>query len=201
MSAHSWSFPTLYHGTIDSAAKALGENREDVRLLEDRHLDFGPGFYMTTSLEQAKKWAEKQARREGRLAGSKPPKGAVISLNTNLQNILSFKNWGFGMAFGGIPGQDWNGYFSLVKLYRSLSFGDARKFTQYIGWDVLIGPVAKLGSEIKEIKPSLDQVAFVSDRAIQWLTGKFRLVGYYDVEIFERSVFDRSRSRRRAACD
>ncbi|MDX2101648.1 MAG: DUF3990 domain-containing protein [Alphaproteobacteria bacterium] len=183
MSAPSWTFPTLYHGTIDSAAKALGENRENVRLLEDRHLDFGPGFYMTTSLEQAKEWAKRKALREGRLAGSKPPKGAVISLNTNEHSILCFKNWGFGAAFGGIPRQDWNSYFSLVFLYRSLSFDDARKFTQDIGWDVLIGPVAMVkanpdpSSDVK-IGESQDQVAFVSDRALKWLTGKFQLVGY-----------------------
>ena len=48
----------LYHGSNVAVIEP--------RIIEsDRRLDFGTGFYLTTSLEQAKRWAELTALRRG----------------------------------------------------------------------------------------------------------------------------------------
>lgn len=48
----------LYHGSnVSVAAPRI--------LVPNRTLDFGPGFYTTSSFEQAKRWAGVQARRRG----------------------------------------------------------------------------------------------------------------------------------------
>ena len=48
----------LYHGS-NMAVKA------PQRLTPDRRLDFGMGFYLTSSLEQAERWAELTTKRRG----------------------------------------------------------------------------------------------------------------------------------------
>ena len=48
----------LYHGSNVAV-------QEPQILASDRKLDFGTGFYLTSSLEQAERWAELTAQRRG----------------------------------------------------------------------------------------------------------------------------------------
>ncbi len=58
---------TLYHGTTDTAVSALCKpsgalpHNIDISLCR-AHTDFGQGFYLTTFLQQAEGWADKQFR-------------------------------------------------------------------------------------------------------------------------------------------
>lgn len=57
---NEWELPEVwYHGTdaISAMNVALGVDLSK----SDAKLDFGPGFYLTSNLKQAEKWAEKRA--------------------------------------------------------------------------------------------------------------------------------------------
>lgn len=48
---------TLYHGSLEIVTKP------EIRIYPDRAMDFGQGFYCTTSFEQADKWAKAKIRK------------------------------------------------------------------------------------------------------------------------------------------
>ena len=52
----------LYHGSNVIV-------RKPIMLRSDRKLDFGSGFYVTSSFDQAKRWADLTAKRRGKGAG------------------------------------------------------------------------------------------------------------------------------------
>ena len=52
----------LYHGSNVIV-------RKPILLKSDRKLDFGSGFYVTSSFDQAKRWADLTAKRRGKGAG------------------------------------------------------------------------------------------------------------------------------------
>ena len=55
----------LYHGSIEIVERPEIRRRKP----EDKFLDFGAGFYTTTSHEQAKRWAKIKMRRENKSVG------------------------------------------------------------------------------------------------------------------------------------
>ena len=104
----------LYHGSNV-------EVRQPKLLGGQRPLDFGPGFYTTSDLEQASKWAERTARI--RKAGS--PLVSVYEADVDAVSelkVLSFDS----------PDREWLRFVAANR--RSLIEND--------GWDVVSGPVA-----------------------------------------------------------
>ena len=104
----------LYHGSSI-------EVKKPILLKNQRELDFGKGFYTTSDLEQAIKWAKRTAKRRG-------VDKAFVTVyevdNTDINNIrhLSFDS----------PNKDW------------LNFVVKNRKGEYIAgdWDIISGPVA-----------------------------------------------------------
>jgi len=104
----------LYHGSNV-------EVKEPILLKIQRELDFGKGFYTTSDLEQAARWAERTAKRRGESNAFV----TVYEVNEDeLKNIrlLSFDS----------PNVEW------------LNFVVKNRKGEYIAenWDVISGPVA-----------------------------------------------------------
>ncbi len=104
----------LYHGSNVAVEKPK-------ILLSDRKLDFGTGFYLTSSLEQAKKWAVLTARR--RKSGS--PVVTVYDLREGAAEQLKTRR------FDG-AGAEWLRYVSANR--KAVAFSDDA--------DLVIGAVA-----------------------------------------------------------
>lgn len=104
----------LYHGSNV-------EVKEPKIIQSDRRLDFGTGFYLTTSYEQAKRWAELTTARRG--TGQKTITVFEFdeSLNSNL-NVLVFKQ----------PNKDWLRYAANNRNNENAADD----------YDIVIGPVA-----------------------------------------------------------
>ena len=104
----------LYHGSNV-------EVKEPVLLKVQRELDFGKGFYTTSDMEQAARWAERTAKRRGE-------SNAFVTVyevkDDELKNIrlLSFDS----------PNVEW------------LNFVVKNRKGEYIAgdWDIISGPVA-----------------------------------------------------------
>ena len=104
----------LYHGSNV-------EVKEPILLKVQRELDFGKGFYTTSDMEQAARWAERTAKRRGESNAFV----TVYEVNEDeLKNIrlLSFDS----------PNVEW------------LNFVVKNRKGEYIAgdWDVISGPVA-----------------------------------------------------------
>lgn len=104
----------LYHGSNV-------EVKEPILLKVQRELDFGKGFYTTSDLEQAARWAERTAKRRGESNAFV----TVYEVNEDeLKNIrlLSFDS----------PNVEW------------LNFVVKNRKGEYIAgdWDIISGPVA-----------------------------------------------------------
>ncbi len=104
----------LYHGSNVEV--------EEPKLLKiQRELDFGKGFYTTSSLEQASKWAERTAKR------LKDKQGIVSVYELDEQFLSQLKVLRFDK-----PNADW---LRFVATHRK---GEAVNEE----WDIIIGPVA-----------------------------------------------------------
>ena len=104
----------LYHGSNV-------EVKEPILLKVQRELDFGKGFYTTSDMEQAARWAERTAKRRGESNAFV----TVYEVNEDeLKNIclLSFD----------LPNVEW------------LNFVVKNRKGEYIAgdWDIISGPVA-----------------------------------------------------------
>ena len=104
----------LYHGSNVAV-------REPKLFPTARALDFGAGFYLTTSYEQAKKWAELMVKR--RRTGV--PTVSVYEVNEEQWSELSVLKFN-------APNVEW------------LKFVSANRRNQHMeeNWDVVVGPVA-----------------------------------------------------------
>ena len=104
----------LYHGSYTAV-------REPRLLKNQRELDFGKGFYTTSDLEQARKWAQRTARRLHK-AEAFVTQYEVAEEGLELLRVLHFA----------APDADWLRF--VVKNRKGVP--DAEK------WDVICGPVA-----------------------------------------------------------
>ena len=104
----------LYHGSNI-------EVREPMLLKIQRELDFGKGFYTTSDLEQAAKWAKRTAKRRGTQQAFVTVY-EVDSEEINKLRLLSFD----------LPNAEW------------LSFVVKNRKGEFIAenWDIISGPVA-----------------------------------------------------------
>ena len=104
----------LYHGSSI-------EVKKPILLKNQRELDFGKGFYTTSDLEQAAKWAKRTAKRRG-------VDKAFVTVyevdNADINNIrlLSFDS----------PNKDWLDFVVKNRNGENIA-GD---------WDIISGPVA-----------------------------------------------------------
>ena len=104
----------LYHGSNV-------EVKEPMLLKVQRELDFGKGFYTTTDLEQATKWAKSTAKRRG------VDKAFVTVYEVDNADINNIRLLNFDS-----PNKDW------------LDFVVKNRKGEYIAenWDIISGPVA-----------------------------------------------------------
>lgn len=73
----------IYHGSTQLVK--IPEIRKG-----DTFLDFGPGFYTTTSAEQAERWAKIKMRRENKAIGYVSIYEFVLKLHSNRQKYAVF---------------------------------------------------------------------------------------------------------------
>jgi hypothetical protein len=115
--------------------------------------DFGPGFYTTTWLHQAKNWADIKAQKVRR---NHPRAVAlVLRLTINRNDLASLDDLVFT--------SDGADFFPFVKYCRENGRPHALAVFRQIPYDVIYGPVA-LTNQTLTIKDS-DQVSFHSHRA------------------------------------
>ena len=105
----------LYHGSnIEVSNPQIIES--------DRRLDFGKGFYLTSSYEQAKRWAELTVKRRG------TGKGFVSVFEFDDTSISDLKILHFTQAQ-----KEWLEYVTMNRKNLNIPNDD---------YDVVIGPVA-----------------------------------------------------------
>ncbi|MCF0241861.1 MAG: DUF3990 domain-containing protein [Treponema sp.] len=88
----------------------------------DRRLDFGKGFYLTSSFEQAKRWAELTVKRRG------SGKGCVSVFEFDESRLSELKILQFTQAQ-----KEWLEYVTLNRKNQEIPNDD---------YDIVIGPVA-----------------------------------------------------------
>lgn len=104
----------LYHGSNV-------EVKEPILLKIQRELDFGKGFYTTSDLEQAARWAERTAKRRGE------SNAFVTVYEVNEDELKNIRLLSFDL-----PNVEW------------LNFVVKNRKGEYIAgdWDIISGPVA-----------------------------------------------------------
>lgn len=160
---------TVFHGT-DSAAIGLGSPPPGLASLPQpaamtvdlskckRLTDFGQGFYTTTSLHQAKQWANARLRRV--LApGPTTQFAVVISFSINRDELGDLETLGF--VRGTLD------YWDFMQDCRAGFPPHQRASPRNAAYDVVYGPVS-LWQQILLIQ-DCDQISFHTDRAIQLL--------------------------------
>ncbi len=146
----------LYHGTTRSSAAAiLGR----IDLTHSRPAsDFGPGFYTTTNLIQAREWAAQTTRRQH--SGS----SAIVRFTIPRDGLATLDTLWFVLG-----SKDADDYWSFVSHCRrnlgwSGSFGHGR--TMNAGWyDVVVGPVARAWRQ-RVSYSRYDQVSFHTPKSL-----------------------------------
>jgi len=146
----------LYHGTVDTHA---GSVLSGVRL-DHPHIrassDFGHGFYMTSSVHQARKWAVTLSK--SRFPGTQP---AVLYFIVSRDDLSHLDSLWFVL---GLPSAD--DHWSLVTHFRGRPRGvDHCRGGVFPWYDVVAGPVSRDWVN-RVIVPGADQVSFHTHRAI-----------------------------------
>ena len=144
----------LYHGTLNAYVESITK-RIDLRLC-DRTADFGRGFYTTTRLDQAQKWAAKRSRF---VAESSP---AVVAFEVDRNKLASLQSIWF---VRGRPDAD--DYWRLVTHCREGGADHARSGASK-WYDVAVGPVAAVWG-LRIAFSDLDQISFHTARAARIL--------------------------------
>jgi hypothetical protein len=154
---------TLYHGTSQASAEALAGGEPIDLARANPNADFGPGFYMTTCLPQARRWA---SFRFGDTSG------AVIAVRLRLARFADLRVRAFAMTWK----QDHNQFWQLVRWCR-LGYLPQEGQTDNEPIDAIIGPVAKLPIERRIAHPAMDQVCFATEDALKHTNQRFFDVG------------------------
>jgi len=161
----------LYHGTTRAnAVRVLADGIDPTKFR--RLTDFGPGFYVTTNIEQARIWAQRRAT-GGSFALGAQEKPAVLRFMIDR------------VAFGKLetlcfvrPAED-NGFWPLILSCRlaALPADNFHARGQNTFYDVVIGPVAlKYSTPPFRAIDEGDQVAFHTSVALALLAGAGQLL-------------------------
>jgi hypothetical protein len=151
----------LFHGTINWFETAILTAIDVRKGLSDR--DFGRGFYMTTSLAQARAWAWRTSQR---YPGSMP---SIVSIAVDRDSLAKLESLSF--VRGAVDAHD---YWSFVRACRTSGTHHGRSTKQ--GWyDVVVGPVSR-DWLILDAFPDADQFSFHTRRAANLLNRSPRSV-------------------------
>ena len=155
----------LYHGSTEIVEKP--------RIIAgDKFLDFGYGFYTTTSKEQALRWAKIKKSRT---------KSAVSYLNIYEIDDSVFSDHSFSVLNFEEPSQEWlefvikNRRGSIVHDY-DMVYGPVANDTLYRIFTIYESGVLTLEETIRRLKVSelFDQLSFHSERVLERLIFKSR---------------------------
>lgn len=145
----------LYHGTTDVHVASI-LRRVDPQAGR-RHTDFGRGFYTTTNLQQAWRWAGgATGTHEMRSRHAQP---AVVRFELDRQHFARL-GW-LCFVRGDVNAED---YWSLVWHCRRTG-GDHNRTTNNGWYDVVFGPVATDWAMKRTAGPDADQLSFHTPRA------------------------------------
>jgi hypothetical protein len=144
---------TLYHGTVLNHAQAIQRNGVSPRLGRPG-TDFGPGFYTTTSLRQAKSWAWLMSS-----TSSAKTRGAVVKLVIDLDDLAPLETLTF--VRGHFDADD---YWSFVFHCRAGASNHGRKTVGSGLYDVVYGPVAAFWMQRVAMADS-DQISFHTSKS------------------------------------
>jgi len=149
----------LYHGTVDvqvgSVLGGIDLNHPAIR----RSSDFGPGFYTTSSLHQAQKWAASLPKI--RFPGTQP---AVVYFVVSRDAISRLDCAWFVRGT-----QSDDDYWSLVEHFRGHPRGADHCRGGTTPWyDVVAGPLSQDWLNRRVVQAS-DQVSFHTPRAVALL--------------------------------
>jgi hypothetical protein len=166
----------LYHGCTNQSLRPAHKDGIATGSLP-HHIDiafgspvaeFGRGFYATTSLAQAKSWANTRARRIAARTKSPPPTAVVISFDADRNQLSTLE----ALVFTNELGDFWN----FVYYCRSGSTPHARQNWPRPQYDAVYGPVS-IWPQPLVIKDT-DQVSFHTDKGLQALpAAKIAFVG------------------------
>jgi Protein of unknown function (DUF3990) len=145
----------IYHGTDEHSAAQILAN--GIHLASCRPLaDFGPGFYVTSSLHQAQQWANQKVRRIQALGGPSV-RAAVVMFDFDrdkagdLNDHLTFV----------IAGAD---FFDFVNYNRT----DGNKHHRAAFYDAVYGPVSAYPETIMYM--NCDQICLLTTQAVSCAT-------------------------------
>ncbi len=151
----------LFHGTIDRFEASILTDIDVSKGLWER--DFGRGFYMTTSLAQARAWAWRTSQR---YPGSLP---SIVSVTVDRDSLAKLESLSF--VRGAVDAHD---YWSFVRGCRTPGADHGRSIKQ--GWyDVVVGPVSR-DWRMLDAFPDADQFSFHTRRAANLLNRSPRSV-------------------------
>jgi hypothetical protein len=141
----------LYHGTIRRFANSILRDGVDVTCGEP-NVDFGRGFYATTLISQARKWAVA-------IASDRTEPFSVVRLTLDRIALGSLRTLAF------VRGEtDAADYWSFVAHCRRGLRGASETDS---GYDVVYGPVARSwrGPDRSSVHRGYDQISFHGKRA------------------------------------
>lgn len=160
----AWTNPdlTLFHGTLERHANSilsLGVNLAHGRV----SVDFGQGFYLTTSRHQAEQWANTAQRRAARQGGSE--RAAVLSYDIDRNALAACATLIFTLEASD------SGYWDFVAHCRgSVTTTHACTLAGRIPgdiYDVVVGPVTVWPQSI--VLKDCDQWSFHTPEALDVL--------------------------------
>lgn len=151
---------TLFHGTGRAFAQSIcdfGVSLREVGENKSVYTDFGPGFYMTESREQAEIYAEDKFHDQA----------AVVEIHIKMTDLWQLKWRSFG--------SDTNSYWSIVRYHRHRRPPNGAELGH--PYDVITGPVAydyATHSPRGKVKDGYDQTSFHTELAFQVLNSSKR---------------------------
>jgi Protein of unknown function (DUF3990) len=157
----------LYHGTTGTSAVSIlagittGSGRS--------RTDFGQGFYTTTSEQQARDWANKQAATYNtRNPTLLPETAAVVEFIIERDALAALESIWFVRGDAGA-----DDYWNLIQHFRiGSSVGKDHQRTAPNNWyDIAIGPLAASWTPTRRALKDTDQISFHTHRAVALLNG------------------------------
>ncbi|MEL7468517.1 MAG: DUF3990 domain-containing protein [Pseudomonadota bacterium] len=164
----AWKNPdlTLFHGTLERHARSIGT--AGVSLAAGRtYVDFGQGFYLTSSRHQAEQWAN-TALRKWRRKSRGPGRAAVLAYDIDRNALANLSHLVFTLE--NVAADFW-AFVAHCRATAPVSHGCAipgRTPTNL--YDVVIGPVTSWPQSI--VLKDCDQWSFHTSTALKTLPSR-----------------------------
>jgi hypothetical protein len=162
----------VYHGTDDQSAGAIvglpsgpySAHSIDLSLCS-RHTDFGPGFYTTTNIHQARNWANVRAKELGVIDPARC--AAVIELKVDRERVA--EDGSALLAFVTEGASTRSDYWEFINHCRGGAADHLLTHNKIHGvYDLVFGPVS-LWPQTLVIK-DCDQISFHTDKGLGVIT-------------------------------